>query len=46
MNEQITKKLGDEGMQLWHDMVQHAREVDFIRGMYRPELSYTPQPTE
>jgi hypothetical protein len=46
MNEQISKKTGDESTKLWHDMVRHARKVDFSRGMYRPKLSYTPESKE
>ena len=46
MSEEIMKKIGDEGMQLWSGMVKHARKFEVVRGEYRPELSYTPKTAE
>ncbi len=46
MSEEIMKKEGDESATLWNEMLQHARKVEFMRGQYRPELSYKPPAAE
>jgi hypothetical protein len=46
MTAAIAEKLGDEAMDMWNGMVQHARKVEYLRGTYRPDLSYTPKAEE
>ncbi len=45
-SEEIMKKVGEEGEDLWPGLVKHARKLEMVRGQYRPELSYKPKPTE
>ena len=44
-SEELEKSIGKDTMKIWTEMLPTVRKVDFIRGEFRPDLSYLP-PTE
>jgi hypothetical protein len=44
--EKLEKAMGSDTMKIWTDMLTTVRRVEFIRGTYRPDLSYLPAPDE
>jgi len=44
--EKLEKTMGKDTMKIWNDMLPTVRRVEFLRGTYRPDLSYLPAPEE
>lgn len=45
-SEKLEKTMGNEPMKIWTDMLPTVRRVEFLRGTYRPDLSYLPAADE
>jgi hypothetical protein len=44
--EKLEKAMGKDTMKLWTEMLPTVRRVEFLRGTYRPDLSYLPAADE
>jgi hypothetical protein len=44
--EKLEKAMGSDTMKIWTDMLPTVRRVEFVRGTYRPDLSYLPASEE
>jgi hypothetical protein len=45
-SDKLEKEIGKDTMKIWVEMLPTVRRVEFIRGEYRPDLSYLPPAEE
>ena len=45
-SEKLEKEIGKDTMKIWVEMLPTVRRIEFVRGEYRPDLSYLPPAEE